>query len=264
MGTFEGLVTVQSLGGIAAARSIRLGAPVNQVSWSPDGTRIAAATYSGAVHLLLVPDGRLDRETTIQAHQWAVKSVAWLDDATFVTGATDRLAKVISIAGDELQVLSGHGNLVNAVSVASAVDRPLIASASRDRTVRVWDPWTGLCERVLLAHDESVKSVSWKPGSAQILLSGSYDYEARVWNLGLDEEDESFSVPLRRHRNGVGAVTWWRGYPVTASWDTACIVWRVDADNPETMCAISLAESDRSMSHASSVDDRQSSLGGTP
>ena len=116
--------------------------------------------------------------------------------------------------------------MIDSVSVTSGVPAVRIASTSRDRTIRIWHPESGRCERVLFGHDESLKSVAWKPASSSVLLSGSYDFEARLWNLDRDERSADFSTVLSYHRHGVGAVAWWGEHPVTASWDTSCVVWQ--------------------------------------
>ena len=127
---------------------------------------------------------------------------------------------------------------MNAVAVSPDTRLSLVATASRDKTIRLWNPKTGVCERVLVAHDESVKSLCWHPDGAPVLLSGSYDYDARVWNLQAPDGEENLAIPLSLHRNGVGAVGWWNGQPVTASWDGTCIVWRADLTGPDSSVSI--------------------------
>lgn len=240
-GTFAGEVAIQDLDD-GDPVFIDAGSPVNQVVWSPDRTRLAVATYHGVVHLVELDDGRAAIARTIEAHEAAVKGVAWLDESTFVTAATDRLAKVMSTSGETHCVLVGHGNLLNAVAVTTSGGAPRVATVSRDKTARVWDPHTGRCLRVLSGHDESAKAVAWAPDSSSILLTGSYDFDARVWDCEADEDDERFSLLLRGHRNGVGAVAWYGDQPVTAAWDTACLVWTLADGRPKKVSAIALAD----------------------
>ncbi|KAH7153729.1 hypothetical protein DER46DRAFT_536377, partial [Fusarium sp. MPI-SDFR-AT-0072] len=56
-----------------------------------------------------------------------------------------------------LLTLEGHSHTVN--SVVFSHDSKMVASASRDQTVRIWDAKTGKCEHVLEGHSNWVDSV---------------------------------------------------------------------------------------------------------
>jgi WD40 repeat protein len=197
--------------------------PINSISLSPDGKILAIATYAGKIHLLS-SEYPFSTQKIIQAHNAAIKSIAWLSNNQIVSGATDALVKITSIDSGDSQVLEGHGNLIDSVSVSRG-PRPLIASAARDRTVRIWDPEVGKCLRTLIGHDESLKSVCWMPGSRTVLLSGSYDFDARIWNIKYHDGDRRLSQTLTAHTQAVNAVGWWNEHAVTASWDGSCIIW---------------------------------------
>ncbi|XP_056849636.1 uncharacterized protein LOC108839583 [Raphanus sativus] len=53
--------------------------------------------------------------------------------------------------------------------------RNIIASASADKKVKVWDVATGQCKLTLEHHTEVVQAVEWNHYAPQVLLSGSYD-----------------------------------------------------------------------------------------
>jgi toxoflavin biosynthesis protein ToxC len=227
-GTFAGTVKVRDRGSGRLLATAALDAPINQVAWRPGDDELAVVTYEGELVFLRLGTGSLTVRHRSHPHAGPVKSVQWLDPDTVVTGATDATIKLIRRDGQVLRVLTGHGSLIDSVSVTSDGGPPLIASTSRDRTIRVWDAATGTCERVLMGHDESLKCAAWQPGSRTVLLSGGYDFDARVWDLAVDERDPAYSSVLTHHRHGVGAITWWSGRPVTASWDASCVVWATD------------------------------------
>ena len=65
-----------------------------------------------------------------------------------------------------LQTLQGHGDSVS--SVAFSHDSQRVASASRDRTVKIWDASTGECLQTLQGHGDSVSSVAFSHDSQRV------------------------------------------------------------------------------------------------
>ena len=65
------------------------------------------------------------------------------------------------------------------------MERP-IATASGDRTVRLWDVNTGGPLRTLTGHTGWVRSAAFSPDGMTI-VSGSYDRTARLWDAATGE-----------------------------------------------------------------------------
>ncbi|KIV86800.1 hypothetical protein PV11_02388 [Exophiala sideris] len=58
---------------------------------------------------------------------------------------------------------------------ANREHRNLLASASADKTVKLWDLNTGKCAKSYTMHSGKVCALDWHPTESTVLLSGSYD-----------------------------------------------------------------------------------------
>ncbi|KAL6251972.1 rRNA-processing protein [Rhinocladiella similis] len=58
---------------------------------------------------------------------------------------------------------------------ANRQHRNLLASASADKTVKLWDLNTGKCAKSYTMHNDKACALDWHPTESTVLLSGSYD-----------------------------------------------------------------------------------------
>lgn len=80
----------------------------------------------------------------------------------------------------------------------------LLASASADKTVKLWDLPNAKCAKSYTHHDGKVCSVAWNPKESTILLSGSYDKTA----VAADMRAPSGTAPRWQVESDVETVKW--------------------------------------------------------
>ncbi|KXX76846.1 Vegetative incompatibility protein HET-E-1 [Madurella mycetomatis] len=158
---------------------------VQSVAFSPDGNRIASASYDKTVRIW---DTRSGKEVcNLEGHSDRVLSVAFSLDSSRIASASDD--KTIYIwdarSGKQIRRLKGHSNSVQ--SVAFSPDGSRIASASYDKTVRIWDARSGEAVYTLEGHSDWVQSVAFSPDGSRI-ASASYDRTVRIWNARVGKE----------------------------------------------------------------------------
>jgi tetratricopeptide (TPR) repeat protein len=107
------------------------------VSFSPDGRRLASASYDQTVRVWDAASGQ--ELLALKGHTDQVYGVSFSPDGRRLASASyDQTVRVWDAAsGQELLALKGHTRPFSGVSFSP--DGRRLASASRDRTVRVWE-----------------------------------------------------------------------------------------------------------------------------
>jgi WD40 repeat protein len=102
---------------------------------------------------------------------------------------------------------------VNGVCAVRVGGRELLASASADDTVRIWDPATGVTERTLKGHTSGVNGVcAVRVGGRELLASASADATVRIWDPATSQA--LYVIPV--HYNAYELAWFNDGYLVVA------------------------------------------------
>ena len=76
--------------------------------------------------------------------------------------------------------LRGHSDCVFALAFNS--NELILASGSRDNTIKLWDIVDGECIQTLSGHEAFVFSVAFNHDGTRI-ASGSYDGSIKIWDI---------------------------------------------------------------------------------
>ena len=218
----SGLPPAQSFSGDSSAQ-------IMSVSWSPDGRRVAAGGYSGAVRIWNVIRAAQDRVLDLRAGP--ILRALWSPTGHRLAVVTEKRLELLD---------TETGNVVRSLETSSLVyglglsdiawshdGRRLATAGWLDAAVRVFDGASGREVSVLRGHREGASTVAWSPDD-HFLASGGMvgDGTIRIWDPARDKQLELIDA----HTNNWLAVAWspngdalaWHGYsdPVVHLWDT--------------------------------------------
>jgi WD40 repeat protein len=154
------------------------------LSFSPDGTRLAAGDISGSVWQWDVPHRRLLGRlfSTSYGNAW---QATYSPDGRFVAYAgMDGAVRLWDVQHRRQYGLPMIGHTSTVTSIAFSPHGDVVAAASDDDTVWLWDVATGQQMGAPLASDGNVLSIAFSP-DGQWLAVGSDDGTVRLWNVGL-------------------------------------------------------------------------------
>jgi WD40 repeat protein len=159
---------------------------LRSLSLSPSATHLAVGSSDGGIYILSCQDWSM-LKIIENAHLPAVFTIDWLDEQTLVSGGRDAHLKVWKISDTSIPVIdvSAHWFTIN--HILCHADQPLIATASRDKTIRIWHQDDFRLIKSLDAaksggHINSVNRIAWSEDGSE-LYAASDDATISVWTI---------------------------------------------------------------------------------
>ncbi|MEG3895867.1 MULTISPECIES: WD40 domain-containing protein [unclassified Microcoleus] len=199
---------------------------VYSVSFSPNNQEIVTASADTTVKIW---NRKGEEIRTLKGHNDEVVSASFSRDGEkIVTGSADDTVKVWNRSGTLLSTFRGHQDDVRAVTFSRD---GTIASASKDKMVKIWNPDRTPLNKILSGHGDWVYKVSFS-ADGKTIASASGDKTVRLWRA-----EGSLFKTLAGHKD---SVTWVSISPddktvASASDDKTVKVWSLDGKLLDTL-----------------------------
>ena len=163
-------------------------APTLDVDWR---NNVSFATSSMDHMIYVCKLGESKPIKAFKGHKDEVNAIKWDPTGTLLASCSDDYtARVWSLKQDEcVHELKEHTKEIYTIKWSPTgpgtnnPDLPLmLASASYDATIKLWDAEEGRCVHTLRRHTEPVYSVAFSP-DGKYLASGSFDNRLLIWDV---------------------------------------------------------------------------------
>lgn len=169
--------------------------PVTCIAFHPIFSSLASGSEDYTIKIWDYELGEIER--TIKGHTKAVLSLDFGGPrgGTLLASCSSDLTIKLWDPSDEyknIRTLPGHDHSVSCVrfipsgAAGSPQSGNLLVSASRDKSLRIWDVSTGYCVKTIRGHADWVRDVC-PSFDGRFLLSAGNDQTARIWDASSGE-----------------------------------------------------------------------------
>lgn len=144
--------------------------PVVGVAARADNLQVATATELGVLRLFTLVDGK-PVGGAVGAHAGLITGLVFAPNSSFVvTSGTDGLVRKWPKTLPATFTATGHTQAITAVDVSA--NGTTIATASSDKTARLWQRTDGKPIRQLEAHPAGITAIAFSPNGSQVATGG--------------------------------------------------------------------------------------------
>ncbi|MEM8912712.1 MAG: hypothetical protein AAGC97_13180, partial [Planctomycetota bacterium] len=164
---------------------------------SDDGTRLSAVVFADDAHVVSIGGDQIRLWGTSPSQPQyrrlrmnfsphdGVASASYSSDASeIVSGSWDGTANIWNAETGVVRtkLVGRHAGSVHCATFSPDPNSRMVATASADRTIVIWDRLTGKFVKRLMGHEEAVNWIAFDPDGRR-LVSASNDRTARIWDV---------------------------------------------------------------------------------
>jgi WD40 repeat protein len=207
---------------------------VHTVAWSPDGLYIGVLWDDST---LLVLDARSPSHEIFSEEVGWGNSLAWSPDSRLLalTGEDGNTVEIWSIFTRSRWQYHGHASQITAIAWSPDQAADLVASASSDGSVQVWNART---ETLIFgfqdgtAGSDGVTTLAWSPDGGRLVLGDSNGH-IQVWDISTRKYVRGYPG----HTGAITSLSWSSDGAsiVSASYDGTTRIWNVKTDDSDSL-----------------------------
>jgi WD40 repeat protein len=193
--------------------------PINAVSWSPDGSFLAAA--SELEGFIIWETGTWTKVYENDREFLWPTSFDWSSDGKYLALGSKLGVCIYSTENWEPKI-----NLLYKFEIIKDLefspDDSKLATAVFEDTIHIWDCKDWKLLEQFKAHDDSIRNIAWSPDSS-MLASASWDETVKIWDTSTWELKHEITI----HTDWVGGISWSPDGTrlATGSWDDTVVIW---------------------------------------
>ena len=200
---------------------------IASLDFSPDGKKILSVGVDKSLKIwCLAPEEVVPKKIPVNSVNLSLDFSA--DSKSIVVETGGRLKKIQLNTGDENLFLNNHDHDI--ISISCCPNNKFIASASVDKTVKIWDNKSGRELKTLSDHTDQVHCVSFSHDGKMIVSAGS-DQTIKIWNT----DNWKLVRSLNHHNEMVLSATFSPSGKRLATSDLSGMIYLIDVESGEIL-----------------------------